>query len=46
MSNWTKAELEEELETLRSTLEEAHQILTDALGYEEEEDEDGADDDH
>lgn len=36
MSKHTKRELEEELEQIRIRMEDAHAILSDALGYDEE----------
>ncbi|MFI4978333.1 MAG: hypothetical protein ACHQC8_06660 [Solirubrobacterales bacterium] len=36
MSRLTKKELEDELETMRTKLEEAHGLISEALGYEDE----------
>lgn len=44
MSNVTKRELEEELENLRTRMEDVHAIMSDALGYEEDDDESPDDD--
>ena len=43
MARWTKKELENEVETLRTTIEEAQAVLSEALGYDEVND-DEADD--
>jgi hypothetical protein len=39
---WTKSDLEDEVETLRAKLEDAHSIIAEALGYGELEDDDSA----
>ncbi len=40
MAGRTKADLEQENEDLRAKLEHAHDIISEALGYEDEDDED------
>jgi hypothetical protein len=40
MSKVTKRELEEEVEHLRSKLEQAHDLIADALGYDEDDEDD------
>ena len=40
MPRMTRHELEEENETLRSKLEEAHELISEALGYEDAEPDD------
>ena len=39
-TGWTKSDLEDEVETLRAKLEDAHSIISEALGYGEVESED------
>jgi hypothetical protein len=44
MSRWTKQELEEEVETLRTKLEDAYAVIGQALGFEEAADDEDGDD--
>lgn len=39
-SRWTRSDLEDEVENLRSKLEVAHSVISDALGYGDIDDED------
>lgn len=43
MPNWTKQELEEEVESLRSSLEEVLKVASDVLGYEDPDTDDNDD---
>lgn len=46
-TGWTKSDLEDEVETLRAKLEDAHSIISEALGYGDvdSDDEDAEEDD-
>lgn len=43
-SGWTKSDLEDEVETLRAKLEDAHSVISEALGYGEVETDSDEDD--